>query len=81
MAGLPHPDVMASKLEVQRVLWEAYFQAEDQAKAAVRGEHLPKQRPLDYLLFVGPYWTHVTLGLFDRENLAVRTHKESPSGD
>ena len=81
MAGLPHPDVVASKLEVQHVLWEAYLQAEDQAKAAVRGEHLPQQRPLGYLLFVGPYWTHVALGPFDWENLAIRTHKESPSGD
>ena len=41
MAGLPHPDVVAGKLEVQLVLWDAYLQAEDQAKAAVRGDHLP----------------------------------------
>ena len=62
MAGLPHPEVVASKLEVH---WEAYLQTEDQVKAAVRREHLPQQRPLDYLLFVGPYLTHVTLGPFD----------------
>lgn len=81
MAGLPHPDVVANNLKVQRVLWDAYLQAEDQAKAAVRGLHLPAQRPLDYLLFVGPYWTHVILGPFNQEDLSVRTHKESPSGD
>lgn len=81
MAGLPHPDVVAGKSEVQLVLWDAYLQAEDQAKAAVRGDHLPAQRPLDYLLLVGPYWTHVTLGPFNQKDLSVRTHKQSPSGD
>ena len=82
MAGLPDPGVVASNLEVQRVLWAAYLRAEDKAKTAVREEHFPPQRPFDYLLFVGPYWTHVTLGPFDQENLAIPTDKESPtSGD
>ena len=81
MAGLPHPDVVAAKWEVQLVLWDTYLQAEDQAKAAVRGDHLPAQRPLDYLLFVGPYWAHVSLGPFSQVDLSVRTHKQSPSGD
>jgi hypothetical protein len=60
-------------------MWEAYLQAEDQANAAVRGEHLPQQRPLDYLSAVR--WPILGPRCVGWENLAIRTHKESPSGD
>jgi hypothetical protein len=61
--------------EVRFALHTAYYQAEDQAKAAVRGDHAPRQRPMDYFLFVGPYWTHVIVGPFSEAQLTVRTHK------
>ena len=51
------------------------------ARVAPPSAHQVYQRPLDYLLFVGPYWTHVTLGLFNQKDLSVRTHKQLLSGD
>lgn len=81
MVNLPSTRKVEGDKEVRIALHSAYFQAEDQAKAAVRGDHAPQQRPIDYLLFVGPYWTHVTVGPFTEAQLTVRTHKVSDSGD
>jgi len=35
IAGLPCPNAVAGKLEVQLVLWDTYLQAKEQAKAVV----------------------------------------------
>ncbi|KAF8889326.1 hypothetical protein BD779DRAFT_339774 [Infundibulicybe gibba] len=75
MKGLPHPDIVADNEDVQRTLRGAFLQAEDQTKAAMRCEHLSNKRPSDYLLFVGPYWTHVKLGPFVPKKLSVRARK------
>src|SRR4051794_13275506 len=77
MMHLPSTNIMEEDKEVRFALHTAYYQAEDQAKVAVRGDHAPRQRPMDYLLFVGPYWTHVTVGPFTEAQMTVRTHKPS----
>jgi hypothetical protein len=81
MANLPPCNILEGDLEVRFALHTAYFQAEDQAKAAMRRDHASPQRPMDYFLFVGPYWTHVTVGPFSEAQLTVRTHKPSGSRD
>ena len=81
MVHLPTSTIVEYDDEVRFALHTAYYQAEDQAKAAVRGDHAPRQRPMDYFLFVGPYWTHVIVGPFSEAQLTVRTHKPSSSGD
>lgn len=81
MTNLPSPAIVQEDKEVRIALHSAYYQAEDQAKAAVRGDHAPRQRPIDYILLVGPYWAHVTVGPFSKPELTVRTHKPSNSGD
>jgi len=81
MADLPPTNIVEDDDEVRFALHTAYYQAEDQAKAAMRGDHAPRQRPMDYFLFVGPYWTHVTVGPFSEAQLTIRTHKPSGSGD
>ena len=81
MTHLPPSNIIENDDEVRFALHTAYYQAEDQAKAAVRGDHAPRQRPMDYFLFVGPYWTHVIVGPFSEAQLTVRTHKPSGSGD
>jgi hypothetical protein len=81
MTNLPSTDIMEWDEEVRDALHTAYYQAEDQAKAAVRGGHALQQQPVDYLLFVGPYWAHVTVGPFSEAQMMVRTHKPSDSGD
>lgn len=60
-AGLPDPDVVSSKLEVQR-------------------EHLPQQPPLGYLLW-WPILDPLYVMSVQSGDLAIRTHKESPSGN
>jgi len=81
MATLPDAAMLENDMDVMAQLHVSFYQAEDQAKAAVRGDHLPRQRPLDYLLFVGPYWTHAMIGPFDDAQLTARTHKPSASAD
>lgn len=81
MSKLPPTHIMERDEEVRDALHTAYYQAEDQAKAAVRGGHASRQRPMDHFLFVGPYWTHVTVGPFSEAQMTVRTHKPSDSGD
>ena len=36
---------------------------------------------IQYLIFIGPYWTPVTYGPFTPIQLEIRTHKPSDSGD
>jgi hypothetical protein len=81
MADLPPTSIVEDNDDVRLALHTAYYQAEDQAKAAIRGDHAPRQRPIDYFLLIGPYWTHVTVGPFSEAQLTVRTHKPSDSGD
>ena len=81
MVHLPTATIVENYDEMRFALHTAYYQAEVQAKAAVRGDHAPRQRPMDYFLFVGPYWTHVIVGPFLAAQLMVRTHKPSGSRD
>jgi hypothetical protein len=81
MATLPNAAMLENDMDVMAQLHVSFYQVEDQAKAAVRGDHLPCQRPLNYLLFVGPYWTHAMIGPFDDAQLTAHTHKPSASAD
>ena len=53
MAHLPPSNIVENDDEVHFALHKAYYQAEDQAKAAVCGDHAPHQCPMDYLGGVG----------------------------
>jgi hypothetical protein len=81
MAQLPPNNIVENDDEVRFTFHTAYYQAEDQVKAAVHGDCAPCQWPMDYFLFVGPYWTHVIVGPFSEAQLMVRTHKPSGSVD
>ena len=81
MVNLPSTRRVDGDKEVCIALHSAYFQAEGQAKAVVCGDHAPQQCPIDYLLFIGPYWTHITVGMFTEAQLTVHTHKVSDSRD
>ena len=56
------------------------FQAIDQVNAAVKGGLLPNTK-LQWLMFVGPYFTILKVGPFSNDQLITRTHKQNPSGD
>ena len=80
MANLPAPNTIAANEDVMAALHTLYYQGEDQAKAAIKGEQtLASSVP--WLLFVGPYWASVVYGPFSAGQLTVRTHKPSDSAD
>jgi hypothetical protein len=77
---LPSPDVVSKDKEVMSILHAATFQAEDQAKAAIKNEKMPN-KPLLWLMFIGPYFTIIQLGGFSEGELSTRSHKPNDSGD
>ena len=80
MANLPAPNTIAANEDVMAALHTLYYQGEDQAKAAIKGEQtLASSVP--WLLFVSPYWASVVYGPFSAGQLTVRTHKPSDSAD
>lgn len=80
MNTLPDPLLVENLADVMTKFHDAYFQGEDQAKAAIKGGKM-FSNTIHYLLFVGPYWTSVTYGPFTPAQLNIRTHKPSDSGD
>jgi hypothetical protein len=83
MAGLPEPSTIDHNRSVMAAFHALYYQGEDQAKAAVKGGQTlyGVSGTLPYLLFVGPYWTFVQYGPFAGNELEIRTHKASNSGE
>jgi len=74
--------IEAAKLdELHRLIRGTVFQAEDQAKAAVKGGRLPRDKELLWLIFVGPYFTTIKCGPFTEAELRTRGHKPNDSGD
>lgn len=61
MQGLPLPATIEDDWNVKATFYDIFFQGKDQA--AVKGGHCFAAR-VPFLLFVGPYWTHVEYGLF-----------------
>lgn len=80
MIQLPPTNVISRDRDVQNVLHTCQFQARDQAKAAVKGGHLPNEQLL-WLIFIGPYFTILKLGPFTNNQLITRSHKPNASGD
>ncbi|KIJ41521.1 hypothetical protein M422DRAFT_172138, partial [Sphaerobolus stellatus SS14] len=66
---------------LQRSIHLSVPQAEDQAKAAVKGKLLPPDRKLSWLIFVGPYFTCIQFGPFTPAQLQTCGHKPNDSGD
>ena len=80
MRQLPPTHIVSQDPDVRNSLHVCRFQAEDQAKAAVKGGLIPN-KPLLWLLFVGPYFTVIELGPFMIAQLTTRGHKPNQSGD
>ena len=78
MQNLPEPMAIQDHEDVLSAFHTVFYQAEDQAKAAIKGGHTLSET-IPYLLFIGPYFTPVKFGLFNLQQLGVRTHKPSGS--
>jgi hypothetical protein len=80
MIQLPPTKFISRDRDVQNALHTSQFQARDQAKAAVKGGHLPNKQLL-WLIFIGPYFAILKLGPFTDNQLITRSHKPNASGD
>lgn len=81
MIKLPPTNVISKDSDIQNTFHICQFQARrDQAKAAVKGGHLPNEQLL-WLMFIGPYFTILEFGPFTNDQLITRTHKPNASGD
>ncbi|KIJ46953.1 hypothetical protein M422DRAFT_226590 [Sphaerobolus stellatus SS14] len=78
---LPSANDAAEIEALQTVIHTTVTQAEDQAKAAVKGGLLPGDKTLQWLIFVGPYFTCIRFGPFAGAQLQTRGHKPNDSGD
>jgi len=78
---LPPPDIVSRLPDVMDTLHSCYFQAEEQAKAAVKGRYLRAGQQISWLMFVGPYFTKLDLLPFTAAQLQTRSHKPNDSGD
>jgi hypothetical protein len=81
MDSLPPPANISNLPDVKDVLYSCFNQAEDQAKAAVKGGLLPANQPISWLMFIGPYFTKINLPPFTTAQLQTRGHKANASGD
>ena len=80
MLDLPEPSAIEADVLVMTVFHGLFFQAEDQAKSAMKGGS-NLVTPMPFFLFVGPYWASIRFGRFTDAQLTVRTHKNSDSED
>ncbi|PFH51101.1 hypothetical protein AMATHDRAFT_75181 [Amanita thiersii Skay4041] len=83
MAGLPEAAIIEEDDHdvVQNIFHSCSFQAEDQAKAAVKGGLLPGGQELSWLMFVGPYFTRIRFHPFSISQLQTRSLRRINSGD
>jgi len=77
---LPPPDTVSHLPHVRNTLHSCYFQAEEQAKATVKGHYLPADQQISWLMFVGPYFTKLNLLPFTAAQLQTHSHKPNDSG-
>lgn len=80
MLDLPEPLAIEDNELVRIAFHGLFFQAEDQAKSAMKGGS-NLIAPMPFFLFVGPYWASIQFKPFTDAQLTVRTHKPSDSGD
>jgi hypothetical protein len=64
MKGLPPPSSIIDNAEVKAAFHTLYFQAQDQAKAAIKGQYPLLGDTVQWILVVGPYWVPVVFGPF-----------------
>jgi hypothetical protein len=81
MDSLPPPVIISNLPDVKDTLQTCSFQAEEQAKAAVKGRHLPADQTISWLMFMGPYFTRINIPPFSTAQLETRSHKPNASGD
>jgi len=81
MIDLPPPATIIHNLSIMRAFQIAYFQAEDQAKAAIKGGLALEVTTIIWVVAVGPYWTHYRFGPYTKNQLGVRAHRPSDSAD
>lgn len=82
MNGLPPPSSIIDSDQVRAAFHTLYFQVQDQAKAAIKGQYPMLGCTVQWILLIGPYWVPVEFGPFTEAELTIRSHrKESPSGD
>lgn len=81
MVSLPPPAFVSNLPSVKDTFQTCSFQAEEQAKAAVKGCHLPNNKTISWLMFMGPYLTRINLPPFTATQLETRSHKPNASGD
>ena len=81
MVDLPPPATIIYKITIMRAFQIAYFQAEDQAKAAIKGGLALEVTSIIWVVAVGPYWTHYRFGPYTENQLGVLAHRPSDSAD
>jgi|SRR6266850_801766 len=80
MESLPPPAAIIANPRVRSAFHTLRFQAESQAKAAIKNQ-LSHTNTVSWILVVGPYWRHVKFGPFTPSGLSVRALKSSSSAD
>ena len=82
MANLPDARYIKNREDVKDVFHAAKIQAMDQAKAAFKNNYcFDSNKPIHWMLVVGPYWAPTQFGPFSEPELTVRSHKNSSSED
>ena len=82
MHQLPSANIVSNDSVVQRKLHQTFLQAQDQAKAAIKGQLLPNGKKLLWIIiFISPYFTHLTFDPFTEEELITHGHKSTDSGE
>lgn len=78
---LPSPQSLLGIREVLVAFHRLFFQAKNQAKAAIKNHYPINGNTVDWILLVGPYWRVCTFGPFSEAELTVRGHKQTESAD
>jgi len=81
MQYLLSPSTILAQDDVITAFHRLFFQAKNQAKAAIKNTYTITNNRVDWILLVGPYRRPCTFGLFTEAELDVRAHKPSPSAD
>ena len=81
MQSLPSPSTILAHGDVITAFHRLFFQAKNQAKAAIKNGYPITNNRVDWILLVGSYWRPCTFGPFTEAELDVRAHKISPSAD
>jgi len=81
MRLLPHAQSLREDREVLLTFHRLFYQAKNQAKAAIKNQYPINGNTVDWILLVGPYWRVCTFGPFSEAELTVRGHKHTESAD